>query len=493
MAELLQDRAVIPVTQVSGPTRVEADHIYIIPPGKDLAMRGETISCGSGGACGARAGGPVLPDAGGGVRRGCGGRGAVGDGRGRHGRDPLHPGAGGITVAQSPAEAEYDGMPVSAIATGLIDLVLPSARMPGELIRLSRRPHGVVDEAAPTPDRRRAGPGVRRVEDPARGTTSASTSAPWCCGVWIDGCASTTWHAGGVRSVAGVERAESQALLRDLLISVSSFFRDPEAFESWRRGARACSTGRARRTRCGSGWWGARRVRKCTRWPWSWRSTRRRSSDPPRIPDLRHRHRREGVRVGRAGLYTAAAVPPSRRSVCAVLHEGGRRVPDRQVAAGAGAVRGPQRAPRPAVLADRPDQLPEPLHLPALRGPGAGAGDVPLRVAARGACCSWVYRSRWGTAACSCPRTGTVTGSTRSTAPHRVPPRPRRPIRTAGGLPRPRERDGGAAGRAAALLLWRAARPDAGGVRAGQRDRGRAAERGAPVGQRRPVPAPRGG
>ena len=31
--------------------------------------------------------------------------------------------AGGITAAQSPAEAEFDGMPASAIATGLVDLV----------------------------------------------------------------------------------------------------------------------------------------------------------------------------------------------------------------------------------------------------------------------------------------------------------------------------------------------------------------------------------
>jgi two-component system, chemotaxis family, CheB/CheR fusion protein len=234
MAELLQDRAVIPVTQVSGPTRVEADHIYIIPPGKDLAMRGETISLRERGKRAEHA--PVDlffrtlaeaygADAVGVVLSGTGEDGTAGI---RYIRD-----AGGITVAQSPAEAEYDGMPVSAIATGLIDLVLQSGRMPGELIRLSRRPHGVVDEAAPTPG------------------TEASLSRVF---------AALRSHAGHdfsqykrsmvlrrldrrlrFNDVAKLDEyvpllesnaAESQALLRDLLISVSSFFRDSEAFEA---------------------------------------------------------------------------------------------------------------------------------------------------------------------------------------------------------------------------------------------------------------------
>jgi two-component system, chemotaxis family, CheB/CheR fusion protein len=38
MGELLQDRAAIPVTQVTGPTPVEANHAYIIPPGQDLTL-----------------------------------------------------------------------------------------------------------------------------------------------------------------------------------------------------------------------------------------------------------------------------------------------------------------------------------------------------------------------------------------------------------------------------------------------------------------------
>jgi two-component system, chemotaxis family, CheB/CheR fusion protein len=234
MAELLQDRAVIPVTQVSGPTRVEADHVYIIPPGRDLAMRGETISLRDRGkraehapvdlffrtlaeAYGSEAVGVVLS-----------GTGEDGTAGIRHIRD-----AGGITVAQSPAEAEYDSMPVSAIATGLIDIVLPSERMPGELIRLSRRPHGGVEEASPTPETEA---GLGRVFAALRSRTGHDFSQYKRSMVLrrLD-------RRLGFNDVATLEdyvpvlesnAAESQALLRDLLISVSSFFRDPEAFEA---------------------------------------------------------------------------------------------------------------------------------------------------------------------------------------------------------------------------------------------------------------------
>ncbi len=47
-------------------------------------------------------------------------------------------GQGGLTVVQDPNEAEFDGMPLSAIATGLIDAVLPLAKIPDYLMRFSR-------------------------------------------------------------------------------------------------------------------------------------------------------------------------------------------------------------------------------------------------------------------------------------------------------------------------------------------------------------------
>jgi len=43
-----------------------------------------------------------------------------------------------VVIAQDPAEAEYDRVPWSAIATGLVDLVLPVSKMPAQIMRVTR-------------------------------------------------------------------------------------------------------------------------------------------------------------------------------------------------------------------------------------------------------------------------------------------------------------------------------------------------------------------
>jgi two-component system CheB/CheR fusion protein len=233
VAEILQDRTSLPVRQVDGATKVKADHVYVIPPGHDLEMAdaGIRVVARSGhpqhtpvdlflrtlaGAYGADAIGVVLS-----------GTGSDGSAGLRHIKEQ-----GGITVAQLPAEADYDGMPASAIATGQVDLVLPSARIPAELLRLRQLPSPLHDGALP-PDteaqlarvfallRGRTGhdfhlykrPTVlRRLERRLRfnGVTTLEEYLPLLQG----------------------DEAESRALVRDLLISVSAFFRDPQAFDA---------------------------------------------------------------------------------------------------------------------------------------------------------------------------------------------------------------------------------------------------------------------
>ena len=48
-------------------------------------------------------------------------------------------GEGGLVIAQNPASAEYDGMPRSALATGLVDYELPPAEMPAQLVAYAAR------------------------------------------------------------------------------------------------------------------------------------------------------------------------------------------------------------------------------------------------------------------------------------------------------------------------------------------------------------------
>jgi len=47
--------------------------------------------------------------------------------------------SGGLIIAQDPDEAGYDGMPRSAITTGLVDLVLAVAKIPEAIVKYDRR------------------------------------------------------------------------------------------------------------------------------------------------------------------------------------------------------------------------------------------------------------------------------------------------------------------------------------------------------------------
>jgi two-component system CheB/CheR fusion protein len=139
-------------------------------------------------------------------------------------------GEGGLAIAQAPDSTEYDGMPRSAIATGMVDYVLPPAEMAEQLIAYARV---AFDPARP------CGPALRD-------------------GFLKKVCLLLRAHSGHdfsqykettlVRRIDRrmalhqIERPddylrharenppELDALFRDLLIGVTQFFRDPEAF-----------------------------------------------------------------------------------------------------------------------------------------------------------------------------------------------------------------------------------------------------------------------
>lgn len=231
IAEILQDRTPVPVTQVTRATVVEADHVYVIPPGYDLAMEGATIRVLE------RGDGPqhapvdllfrTLADA-----YGANAVGVVLSGTGTDGTPGIRfiKEAGGITVAQLPEEAGYDGMPASAIATGQVDLVLPSSRIPAELIRLRRMPSPLPEDAPPAD----VEAGLAQVFATLRGRTSHDFSLYKRSTVLRR--LERRLKFNGVDELEGYlpvlreSETEAAALVRDLLISVSAFFRDPEAF-----------------------------------------------------------------------------------------------------------------------------------------------------------------------------------------------------------------------------------------------------------------------
>jgi two-component system CheB/CheR fusion protein len=141
-------------------------------------------------------------------------------------------GEGGMVMVQTPETAEHDGMPRSAISTGLVDYVLPPAEMPKQLIAYVRHAFERVPEAATSP---RDGDFVRRLCALLRTHTGHDFSQY----------KETTLvrrleRRMAVHLIAQPEEylryarenpIEVDALFCDLLIGVTNFFRDPEAFK----------------------------------------------------------------------------------------------------------------------------------------------------------------------------------------------------------------------------------------------------------------------
>jgi two-component system CheB/CheR fusion protein len=136
-------------------------------------------------------------------------------------------------MAQNPESTEYDGMPRSAIATGLVDYVLPPAEMPAQLIAYAAHAFGKTSRPV-SPPAPHSDDAMRKVFILLRAQTGHDFSKY----------KQNTINRRVERRMAvhQIERlseyvrhlqnnpAEVEALFRDLLIGVTNFFRDPETF-----------------------------------------------------------------------------------------------------------------------------------------------------------------------------------------------------------------------------------------------------------------------
>lgn len=144
-------------------------------------------------------------------------------------------GAGGLALVQDPADARFDGMPRSALSTGLADLVLPVAQMPAQLLayaqqvsaRKRRRGARVVAEV-PAP--------LQKILFLVRQHTGHDFSLYKSSTIVRRLERRMGLHQIGEPEVYARYLEESpgeiKLLFKDLLIGVTSFFRDPEAFEA---------------------------------------------------------------------------------------------------------------------------------------------------------------------------------------------------------------------------------------------------------------------
>jgi two-component system CheB/CheR fusion protein len=141
LAEVLAKRTALRVTQATDGVRVEAGHVYVIPPDKHMTVidghlrlsprpegpwprQVDALFQSLAKYYGQKSIGVVLS-------------GALSDGA--QGLVQINA-AGGLTIAQLPEEAKVEGMPRAAIATGDVDLVMSARRIGRELLRLAEMP-----------------------------------------------------------------------------------------------------------------------------------------------------------------------------------------------------------------------------------------------------------------------------------------------------------------------------------------------------------------
>jgi two-component system, chemotaxis family, CheB/CheR fusion protein len=142
-------------------------------------------------------------------------------------------GEGGMVMAQSPGSTEYDGMPRSAIATGLVDFVLPANEMPAQLIAYTTHAFGKpsADATIPTPKSESL---LKKIFILLRSQTGHDFS--FYKSNTINRRIERRMVVHQIGAMAEYVRYLQQnpdeiaALFRDLLIGVTNFFRDREAF-----------------------------------------------------------------------------------------------------------------------------------------------------------------------------------------------------------------------------------------------------------------------
>ncbi|MGE3775155.1 MAG: chemotaxis protein CheB, partial [Gammaproteobacteria bacterium] len=226
LADLLQASTTLPVKQVSATVPLVADTIYVIPPNANLEaidthlrvaplepLRSQRAPIDHFFRTLARVhdGSAVAV-----VLTGEGSDGSLGL---RCVRE-----AGGLVIVQAPDEAEAPSMPRSAIATGLVDHVLPLAQIPEAVLRFCRTtPALTLPEAADEPE------WAMDVRELVRAHTTADIAhyTPRHLAermrrrMKLHGETTLHHYLGLLRSDAG----EARALFKDLLLNVTEFFR----------------------------------------------------------------------------------------------------------------------------------------------------------------------------------------------------------------------------------------------------------------------------
>ena len=240
IVELLSGHTNMPIRQAAEGMRVEKNCIYVIPPGAFLSVvDGLFLVSASTGGHGARLPFDFLLRS---LAKQIGERsvGVILSGTGADGSLGISEvkQCGGYIIAQDPADAAYDGMPLSAIATGLVDRTLPVAKVPEALIAYSRWMRR--DSHQPWEKRFTDSGGsdlLLEIVELLR-ANSVYNFSQYKLGT-LERRIERRMAISGVSSddipryieILKKDAAELDALAKDLLINVTNFFRDPKIFE----------------------------------------------------------------------------------------------------------------------------------------------------------------------------------------------------------------------------------------------------------------------
>ena len=236
MPELLQKAARIPVSTAKDGQTIEPDHIYVIPPGKEITVyKGKTQ------LLDIVEKGVTLPidlflrslarD------QGTNAAAIILSGTGTDGTLGVKEikANDGLILVQPEESAGYDGMPRSAISTGLVDMVLLPEEMPKKLVQYFTHPETGLGRRPPTTAKEEQQEWLSKIFAILRTRIGHDFSA-----YKVNTLLRRISRRMGLNQIDSHEKyvrflrenpGEVEVLFRELLIGVTNFFRDAESFE----------------------------------------------------------------------------------------------------------------------------------------------------------------------------------------------------------------------------------------------------------------------
>lgn len=235
LAEILAKTTAMPVCEIDGETRVEPNHVYVVPRGQAVAVRDAVLVIEPIGEP-SRVPMPIdfffralAQD------RGHRAVGIILSGTGSDGTLGLAAirAESGLCLAQDPETAEFGSMPTSAIAANAIDFTLPVGEMPARLAAHARSVRATTRGGEPSAAASRAMERILTlIRVRGRHDFSAYKPDPLLRRVERRMDLHRIERLGDYARYLEENDDEIDALWRDWLIGVSGFFRDQEAFRA---------------------------------------------------------------------------------------------------------------------------------------------------------------------------------------------------------------------------------------------------------------------